>query len=248
MWIESDEECSVEDLGIPVPHNGIYAMTINNARSEIYGITYPDGHFFVYDIKAAKFTDLGEIYKQKIYAGPDNRTLRSITRALVCDEKGFVYGSSDEGRIFRYDPVKKTIEKPDVKIPSVYYSVVETFTKDKDGVISGGTLEGYLFRFDTEKMKVANLGKPYAQLRIRGLTFGKNGILYGFAGQRSNHCRVFSYDTAQSEFNDMGILKVVREPYYRWTALQMDTILTGKDGVIYIGESERRSHLFLYYP
>ena len=53
-WVESDEECLTEDLGIPVAHNGIYAMTINNKRAEIYGIMYPDGHFFVYDIKAAK--------------------------------------------------------------------------------------------------------------------------------------------------------------------------------------------------
>jgi hypothetical protein len=247
-WVESDEECLIEDLGIPIPHNGIYALTINTERSEIYGITYPDGHFFVYDIKAAKFTDLSEIYEQKIYTGPDNRTLRSITRALVCDEKGFVYGSADEQKLFRYNPETKKIEKLDVKIPHLYYSVVEAFTKDNEGIIYGGTLEGYLFRLDTEGVTVTNLGKPFAQLRIRGLTIANNGLIYGIAGQRSNHCRLFSYNIAKSEFKDLGILQVVREPYYQWTALQMDAILTGKDGTIYIGESERRSHLFLYYP
>jgi len=247
-WVESDEEALVEDLGAPVPHNGIYALTINTSRDEIYGITYPDGHFFVYDIKAAKFTDLGEIYEQRIYAGPDNRTLRSITRSLVCDDKGFVYGSADEQRLFRYDPETKKIEKLNVKIPHVYYSVLETFAKDKNGAIYGGTLEGYLFRFEPEQMKTTNLGKPLAQRRIRGLSIAANGFIYGIAGERSNHCRLFSYNIAKSEFKDLGILKVVREPYYQWTALQADAILTGKDGTIYIGESERRSHLFLYYP
>lgn len=41
----ADMECDVLDLGIPVPNNSIYALTINPGRAEIYGLTYPDGHF-----------------------------------------------------------------------------------------------------------------------------------------------------------------------------------------------------------
>ncbi len=102
-WIENDSECIAEDLGIAVRNNGIYAMTINNKRGEIYGLTYPDGRFFVYEIDSGKFIDAGEIYEKKIYPGPDNRTLRGISRALVCDDKGFVYGSADDGVIFMVD-------------------------------------------------------------------------------------------------------------------------------------------------
>jgi len=247
-WIGPEQQWVAEDLGIPMPNNGIYTMTINNDRQEIYGVTYPDGHFFVYYIKARKFTDLGPIYKKTVYAGPDNRTLRTITRALICDNDGFVYGAADDGVIFKFDPLKLSIEKLPVRIPQIYYSTIETLVKDRRAMIYGGTLEGYLFKFDPEQMKVTNLGKPLAQRRIRGLTIGANGIMYGIAGQRSNHCRLFSYDRADAAFEDLGILKVVREPYYQWTAVQMDSILTGKDGVIYIGEAERRSHLFLYYP
>ncbi len=247
-WIGPEDECLAEDLGAAIPHNGIYTMTINNERKEIYGITYPDGHFFVYRIETGKFTDMGEVYEKKIFGGPNNRTLRSITRALVCDDNGFVYGTADDGVIFRYDPEAGKLTKLNVKIPSVYYSVAEAFIKDETGTIYGGTSEGYLFRFEPGKMKVANLGKPLAQLRIRGLAMGKNGIIYGVAGERTNHCRLFSYDISKAEFDDLGILEVVREPYYCWTGLQFDAMLTGKDGVVYIGESERRSHLFLYYP
>ena len=247
-WIQPQQQCSAKDLGIGVPHNGIYAMTINNQRKEIYGVTYPHGHFFVYQIETGKFTDIGQTYEKKIFAGPENRTLRSLTRALICDNKGFVYGSTDGGMIFRYDPDKKEITKLNVKIPSLYYSVVEAFVKDESGIIYGGTSEGYLFRFEPEEAKVANLGKPLAQLRIRGLALGKNDIIYGLAGERTNHCRLFSYDISKAEFDDLGILEVVREPYYSWTGLQFDAMLAAKDGVIYIGESERRSHLFLYYP
>ena len=247
-WIGPEDECDAEDLGIPVPHDGIYALTINNQRKEIYGITYPHGHFFVYQIEKKKFIDLGEVYEKKVFGGPHNRTLRTITRALICDDNGFVYGSTDGNRIFRYDPDKGEITKLDVRIPAVYYSAVETFEKDQDGIIYGGTLEGYLFRFDAEKKKLTNLGKPFVQMRIRALTIGKDGLIYGIGGERIKHCRMFRYDLDESNFDDLGVLKVIREPYYYKAGLQFDAMLTGKDGVIYIGESERRAHLFIYYP
>jgi hypothetical protein len=247
-WIKNDDECAAKDLGIAVPHNGIYALTINNQRKEIYGLTYPDGHFFVYDINSGKFADIGAVYEKKIYAGPDNRTLRNISRDLVRDDNGFVYGSADDAAMFRYDPEKKKIEKLAVKIPFLYFTAVEVFAKDVGGVIYGGTSEGYLFRFEPARMKVTNLGKPYAQRRIRALTVGKNGVIYGIGGQRDNHCRMFTYNVAESEFDDLGLMRVIREPYYSWSGVQFDAMLTGRDGIIYAGESERRSHLFLYYP
>jgi hypothetical protein len=41
---------------------------------------------------------------------------------------------------------------------------------------------------------------------------------------------------------------VDRSPYYSWRGYQFDSMTTGLDGTIYIGESERHSHLFLYLP
>ncbi len=247
-WIAPQDECSAEDLGIAVANDGIYALTINKERKEIYGITYPRGHFFVYQIEKKKFIDKGSVYEKIVFPGPNNRTLRGITAALVCDDKGFVYGSADAGRLFRYNPDSGQIEVLDIKIPAVYYSVVETFTRDKNGLIYGGTCEGYLFRLDSEKMKITNLGKPFVQMRIRALTVGEDGCIYGIGGERPKHCRMFRYEPNESNYDDLGILEVVREPYYNWTGLQFDSIITGKDGIIYVGESERRSHLFIYYP
>lgn len=247
-WIGPDDECSAEDLGIPVPHDGIYALAINKKRKEIYGITYPRGHFFVYQIENKKFTDKGSVYQQVVYPGPDNRTLRGITAALVCDNEGLVYGSTDAARLFRYNPDSGHIEVLDIKIPSVYYSVAESFTKDENGLVYGGTNEGYLFRFDPQKQKLTNLGKPFVQMRIRALTLGKDGCIYGIGGERPQHCRMFKFDPKEGHYDDLGILKAIREPFYNWIGLQFDSMVTGNDGVIYVGESERRSHLFIYCP
>ena len=75
----------VEDLGMPLANNSIYALTINPKAEEIYGLTYPDGHFFVYSIASKKFNDLGEVDSKKVYHGPE-RTWRTLPRALVCDD------------------------------------------------------------------------------------------------------------------------------------------------------------------
>jgi len=48
--------CELEDLGIPLANNSIYALTVNPSGEEIYGLTYPDGHFFVYHIDLKKFS------------------------------------------------------------------------------------------------------------------------------------------------------------------------------------------------
>jgi hypothetical protein len=44
------------------------------------------------------------------------------------------------------------------------------------------------------------------------------------------------------------VIAVDRSPYYSWRGYQFDSMATGTDGTVYIGESERRSHLFLYLP
>ena len=46
----------------------------------------------------------------------------------------------------------------------------------------------------------------------------------------------------------LGVIAVDRSPYYSWRGYQFDSMATGTDGTVYIGESERRSHLFLYLP
>ena len=43
-------DCEVEDLGIPVANNAVYALTASPDGRELYGLSYPDGHFFVHSV------------------------------------------------------------------------------------------------------------------------------------------------------------------------------------------------------
>lgn len=252
-----DMSCDLEDLGIPLANNSIYALTINPGKEEIYGITYPDGHFFIYSIKNKKFRDLGEIDQKIVFHGPE-RYWRSLPRSLICDDEGNVYMSGTDGIIQYYCPRSEKIIKTEMKIPGDYYyiqfftdyAVVDYFTKDDSGLIYGGTSDGYLFSINPSGMKLSNLGKVRSTPRLRCLAVADDGKVYIMAGERSasRPCQFYSYDPKTAEFEDLGLLIIDRSPYYYWRGQQFDAMVKGKDGTIYIGESERRSHLFLYIP
>ncbi len=252
-----DAPCELEDLGIPVASNSIYALAINSAGDEIYGLTYPDGHFFIYEIENKKFRDAGITDESIVFHGPE-RYWRSLSRALICDASGKVYFSSTNGSLKYYNPRTRKLESTGLKIPGDYYylqfyedyAVMDYFARAPSGLIYGGTSDGYLFSFDPVRQILINLGKVRASRRLRCMSVGPDCKVYFMAGERSasRPCQFYSYDPASGGFDDLGLLIADRSPYYYWRGQQFDAMTTGKDGTIFIGESERRSHLFLFIP
>jgi len=208
-------ECDLVDLGIPVPGNSIYALTVNPAKDEIYGLTYPDGHFFIYIITSKAFKDLGEIDKRRVYHGPE-RHWRSLPRALISDDSSRVYTTGADGNIVYYDPGSGKIVSTDLKIPEDRYpaqsveshAVVEYFTRARCGLIYGGSSDGYLFSFNPCKMELLNLGKPRSSRRLRAVTVGDNGKVYMMAGERASTrpCQLFCYDPQKGAYENLGLL------------------------------------------
>ena len=120
-------------------------------------------------------------------------------------------------------------------------------TRTPAGLIYGASSDGFLFSYEPGAGKLINLGKPRVSRRVRALTMS-NSRVYILAGERIEPVRLFSYDPKGAGFQDLGILAVDRSPYYSWRGHQFDSMATGPDGTVYVGESERRSHLFLYMP
>ncbi|HET9319237.1 MAG TPA: hypothetical protein VFO27_05665, partial [Bryobacteraceae bacterium] len=108
--------------------------------------------------------------------------------------------------------------------------------------------DGYLFRINPDSLTVDNLGKPLNQYRIRGLAFAPNGKLYGVGGDDDEMARLFSYDPARGVYQMLGMIDVNHHPYYSWQAYVIDAVVIGQDGTLYLGQSERKSKLYLYYP
>lgn len=249
--IQINADCPVKDLGIPVKGQGIYALAINRGRGVIYGVTYPDGEFFSYDIQAGAAKIYGRV-ATRFMPGEKFEHEKNIGRALAVDKDGDVFTTGDNGALYRFTAKGRELEHLQAAIPAVpgreVYNRVDAWATGASGELYGGTSDGYLFRFDPETLRVENLGKPLNEYRVRGLVFGRNGKLYGIGGDGDENARLFSYDPAAGAYRIIGMVDVNHRPYYSWQGYVFDSMAAGADGTIYMGQAERKSKLYLYYP
>lgn len=252
-----DSTAQVDDLGIAVPGNSIYTMTINEQKDKIYGISYPDAIFFEYDLKTGKFKNHGEWMTMKSYPGPE-RSWRGVPRSLVCMPDGKVYSSGDNGLMYFFDPSTGKISPTNMRIPGEYWEtqnyngfpVVEQLIAYGDSCVLGSTSDGFIFKAGVKEDKLMVMGKPRVERRVRAMTLGKDQRLYMICGEKDNVCRMFSYSLSDNDegFLDYGVLGVDRSPYYAKIGYQFDAMCTAEDGTIFIGEGDRRAKLFFYVP
>ncbi len=250
------EACPLEDLGVPVKSNSVYALALHAAARRLYGISYPDARLFVHDLARKTTTDLGAVVERKVFSGPE-RTWRSVPRALHVDRDGRVFTSGENGRVVVLAPGATGLAATDLQIPGEYYEawnyhgypVVEGWAAAPDGWLYGASSDGFLFRIDPERRRLVNLGKPRLSRRVRGMTIGPDRRLYLLCGEFEEPCKLVSYGLDGEEgFRDWGVLTVDRSPYYAKRAYQFDAMTTGIDGTIFMGESDRRACLYLFIP
>ena len=130
---------------------------------------------------------------------------------------------------------------------------IESWTKAADGTIYGGNAgDGQLFTLDPITRKIKNLGKPIMMNRLRGLTFAKDGKLYGIAGGSPGYAHLFSYDGESEGYLDLGNpeFKMVApgiEQGILWRGFQLGTITSSEDGkYVIMGEDEDLSQLLVF--
>jgi len=249
--IRIEQDCPVVDLAIPVKGQGIYTLAIDRPRGMIYGLTYPDGEFFRYEIQPGVVKTYGRVAANLI-PGEKFEHEKAIGRALALDQDGNVFTSGEGGRFYRFNIKTQQLERLEIGLPSVpgreVYNRVDAWTADADGNLYGGTSDGYLFRLNSANLTVVNLGKPLNQYRIRGLVLAHNGKLYGIGGADDEMARLFSYDPASRLYELLGMIDVNHRPYYSWQGYVFDSMVVGLGGTVYMGQAERKSKLYLYYP
>lgn len=253
----NDDSAPLEDLGIPVKGNSIYAVCMNTDSTKIYGLSYPDANFFIFDLATKTTKNLGDIYTHKVYGGPE-RHWRSVPRALYCHPgTGYVYTSGDNGFLLRYKPGHDQLELTWMRLPGEYweglkswdYPIIEQFVETPDGRIFASTHDGYLVRIDLVNETITVLGKPRMMRRMRAMKVGMDNKLYMITGEFERACKLHSYDLSGKEgFRELGPFSVDRSPYYAKRAYQFDAMAVGQDGTVFCGESDRRGKLFLYIP
>ena len=251
---------NIKDLGIPVPGEGILALTINAKRTMLFGITHPSGMFFTFNIETGetkKYPDIApseeDLNIMKEYA---LSPMDYLCKALIEDSNGLIYGSALINRIFYFNPVEEDFYFLEDSLPEVWgrktMGSVESWTKSKNGILYGGNSgDGQLFELDPKTKKVKNLGKPIMMNRLRGLTTAKDGKIYGIAGALPGYAHLFSYDENVG-YVDMGNPEFEMkaegiEQGIKWRGFQLRTIVSSEDGkYIIMGEDESLSQLLVF--
>ncbi len=206
----------VEDLGVAVPGQGIYTLAYVERSGEVVGNTWPDGHFFTYDVKARRFRDHGAIAGYRTFETPQhaadvNRGTgrreaypRQVSRAVLVDPATGAYTGGADGRLYRYDPAAHKLEKTDLRLPAAagrepWASLDAAALLPRSGVADvpvGGTSDGYLFelRFPAPgRPELRPWGKALAQGTVQGLAPGAAAGAWGVGGGPEGMPRWFAF-------------------------------------------------------
>jgi len=240
-WSWKPSEPKLEPVELPKPDEGIACMTYDPKRERIYGLTSTTGTFFSMDVTSRS---------SRLYGPVDELAEFSSCLVVGCD--GHVLGGKRWGRLFEFDPESEKLGDLGIEIPSLagrwVYNRVDSMAVDQgSGVIyGGGTADGALFRFDAVSRKITSLGKPTSQPRTRAITVGRDERIYGISGRHGGVAHLFRYDPRTGDLRDLGIPLAHSDQY--WHGHEFDSMVTGRSGEIYMGESDRISHLFIYFP
>jgi hypothetical protein len=189
-----------EKLAVPVEHDYIQTITLDDKRGLIYGLTYPVFNFFVYHLATGEVENHG-------YMG-------SITHISAIDDDGGFWSTWDNVNhyLFRYDPATRQITYfhhglPNAKAEgNMMYpgaGPVDCMINGGDGYIYIGTTGGSLCRLDPRTAEVTFLGKPAPTTRLPGLVVWRGSLLLGVAGDNEGGC-IFAYDRESKAFHYLG--------------------------------------------
>ena len=258
----SGGKITVKDLGMPVEGEGIFALTAAGNSSMLYGISYPKGIFFSYNIATGVVKKFNEtVPSRKEISTIGEYVLKPedyLCKALVETPQGQIIGSFPINKLFSFTPSTRKIDVYEQSLPEVWgrrvLGQVECWAKSKTGKIYGGNAgDGQLFELDPVAKKMKNLGKPIMMPGLRGLAFGNDGKLYGIAGAHPGYVHLFSYSD-KSGFVDHGNPSFVMkstglEQGIEWRGFQLGTIAASEDGkYIVMGEDEALSQLLIFAP
>lgn len=230
-----------DKLCVPVRGEGIAALAIDPVRRRVYGLSDKTAEFFILDLESGKVEKRGS-------ADPTWH----FSENLMITPDGVVFTTGAGNGLVRYDPHRDLLEMLEQTVPHFpgrgVYARIDSWTWDATSGLFyvGDKADGLLYTLDPRTLETRLLGKPTDRVRVRALTAAKDGRVFGVAGQPGDMGQLFVYEPTTRELRNLGIpLAAVEERRYGY---EFDSAVTGPEGQLYFGESERSSRLFIYFP
>jgi hypothetical protein len=183
-----------ENLAIAPHQEGILTMNMDTKRGLIYGITWPTGYFFRYDLAKKELRDLGPVTGEGENGKGDS--FRVICRSIAINpEDGSAYLTNAEGTILRCrvgQDVVERVEGEDMK--KDYFGLFDPSSAGSMGYnwrqviwcqadrkfygVHGNS--GYLFSFDPAVPRIEVLDRLTSRVSQRSGMFDQ--FSYGYLG------------------------------------------------------------------
>jgi hypothetical protein len=183
-----------ESLAVAPRREGILTMNMDTSRGRIYGLTWPTGYFFRYDLARKDLKDLGAFFLQ----GENGKgaTYRTICRSFAIDPRdGNVYFTTGEGAIHRYRYDSDSVETvAGDNMKKDYFGLYEPTSPGhmaynwrqvvwygpENAVYGVHGNSGYLFRFDPRAERVEIVDRITSEPSQRSGMFDQ--FSYGYLG------------------------------------------------------------------
>jgi hypothetical protein len=183
-----------EDLGIAPQREGILSMNMDTKHGRVFGLTWPSGAFFRFDVATKNMKSFGK----QCAEGEDGKgpAYRTICRSIVVNpDDGSAYFTTSEGTILRYRPDTDSVE-PVVgeDLRKDYFGLYDPTSPGHMGYnwrqmvwcatdkmiygVHGNS--GYLFRFDPRAPRVDVLDRLTSEPSQRSGMFDQ--FSYGYLG------------------------------------------------------------------
>jgi len=261
----------VEELGIPVPGQGVYTLAFDPATQTLVGNTWPDGHFFSYSLTTKKFQDHGAIAGYRTFETPrhaddlnkhitpKHKYPRQVARSIVVVPGIGAFTTGKEGVFHHFDFAKGKLTPLKLRLPatpgrepwaSLDAAAVFPARGKQPASILGGSSDGYLFELRIPSLAELDLrsrGRGLAQPFIQALAplpsgaDGEGTGVIAIGGSPDGMPRFFRF----SRGGGSSSILPGPVPSVDGTASSagFGAMLTTKAGKLYAGESDRIGRL-----
>jgi len=240
-----------EKIGIPIPHNYIQSIALDEKRGLIYSMHFTPERLSVFDLETQTATDLGPIGSGGAMAQGENILLDDdgsawcgwgVTRAWQSTP------GADAFRLCKVSPHENKIVYYEQGLPRADgeygFAKVEGLFNLGTGCLYASGGNGSLYRIETETGQAKYLGTPIKDRRSRltSLALHSDGFAYGITG-RDGDCRLLRFDPRDDSYELGGKI----EDDAGVSMWQCHDVSVAPDGTLFAGENDhpqRSSYLW----